>query len=41
MTCIHYRKDIEMKECQTYGHVDISPQQQEEEQDDTNVYEAV
>ena len=39
MTCIHYRKDIEMKECQAYGHVDISPQQLEEQQDD--VYEAV
>ena len=30
-----------MKECQAYGHVDISPQKQEEQQDDTNVYEAV
>ena len=38
MTCIQYRKDIEMKECQAYEHVDISPQQ-EEQQDD--VYEVV
>ena len=30
-----------MKVCQAYGHVDISPQQQEEQQDDTNAYEAV
>ena len=30
-----------MKECQAYGHVDISPQKPEEQQDDTNVYEAV
>ena len=30
-----------MKECQAYGYVDISPQQQEEQQDDTKVYEAV
>ena len=29
-----------MKECQAYGHFDISPQQQEQ-QDDANVYEAV
>ena len=35
MTCIQYRKDIE---CQAYEHVDISPQQ-EEQQDD--VYEVV
>ena len=30
-----------MKVCQAYGHVDISPQQQEEQEDDTNVYEVV
>ena len=36
MSCIYYRKDIEMKECEAY---DISPQQQEGQQDD--VYEVV
>ena len=37
-----YRKDIEMKECQAYGHVETSPQtQQEGQQDETDVYETV
>ena len=39
MTCIHYRKDIEMKECKEYGHVTQQQEEQEEQQDD--VYEAV
>ena len=37
----HYRNDIEMKECQVYGHVEISPRTQEGQQDETDVYETI
>ena len=37
----YYRKDIEMKECLAYGHVETSPRTQQGQQDETDVYEVV
>ena len=41
---INYRKDIEIKECQAYVHVDASPQPQQDGQDgqdEADIYEIV
>ena len=38
---IYYRKDIEMTGYQSYGHVYTTPQPQQDEQDETAIYETV